>query len=217
MAKPAIEQLSLPVIASSGITIPNILTKATKAADRLAILLPGRGYTIHHPILHYLTGILLKHEWDVLRVQYAFQLSGEGLTPQQLPEIYQDTRTAIETALAHGYQRICWVGKSMGTPFVAQFSHEYSDRTCGIVHLTPIQQAVKMSPEEIPTLALIGTADPHYDAAHVAATAGRAQWRVFDALNHALEVAEDWRGSLHALESVLSACEHFIQTLDASP
>ncbi len=216
MAKPAIEHLTVPVISSSGITIPNILTKATKAADRLAIILPGRGYTIHHPILHYLSGILLKHEWDVLRVQYAFQLTGEGLNSQQLPEIYQDTRTAIETTLAHGYKQICWAGKSMGTPFVAQFAHEYKDRTCGILHLTPIQQAVTMSPEDIPALALIGTADPYYDADHVERTAERAQWRVFDALNHALEAAEDWRGSIHALESVLSACEHFIKALDTS-
>ena len=56
---------------------------------------------------------------------------------------------------------------------------------------------------------LLALTTRHYNPEHVIHTAHH-QWKVYDNLNHSLEVKGDWEQSLHMLIEILSDCERFI-------
>ena len=67
-------------------------------------------------------------------------------------------------------------------------------------------------PREWVGLAIIGTADGNYNAAAVTAEAHppTLEWRVYEGVNHGLEVEGDWQASLRALADIMQACAAFL-------
>jgi len=62
---------------------------------------------------------------------------------------------------------------------------------------------------DIPTLAVIGTADSRYDPTKIVDTA-TLKWQVYDDLNHSLEYDGDWSRSLAILGDIMAVCDGFI-------
>lgn len=195
-----------------GVTVSHSYTRQSDAADKLLIMLPGRGYTCENPLLFYLRSMALQNGWDVLSVQYGFQVNGAELNSQNMPYALTDVNNAADPVLANGYKRICIAGKSMGTPLANALAHRITDASVSLLQLTPIPGAVEVS-ETLPTLAIIGTADPMYSAEVVAAFANHAtvSWKVFDGLNHSMEQKGDWQASLAILPQIIAQCEAFLK------
>ncbi len=191
-----------------GVTIRHTLY--AQDSNTLLVLLPGRGYYNEHPIMHY-TGTVGRHKgWDVLSVKYGFQVTGEALTVERLPDAGNDAEQAVAAAVKRGYQNVIIAGKSMGTPFAAHIASTLANVRGLILH-TPVQGATTMT-GTIPALATIGTADGAYDP-DITLDSETLRWLVVDDLNHALEKDGDWRASIHALETIIGAVVDFLETL----
>jgi hypothetical protein len=180
-----------------------------RPADKLMVILPGRGYTVNHPVLSYLTFLGLENGYDVLPVTYGFQITGD-FKFEQAPLIQDDVRLTVEPVLAERqYQEVCVVGKSLGTPLALDLARTIQAEVISQILLTPVGDAATPS-DDIRTLAIIGTADPYYKPG-MAQSTENVTWRVFENLDHGLIDPDDWRYSLRALEAILTTCEGFLQ------
>jgi acetyl esterase/lipase len=178
-------------------------------SDKLLIILPGRGYTAEHPVLYYLRSAALELGYDVLSVQYGFQVGQIDLTSENMPYTQDDVQQAAKAVLGRSYQKICVAGKSLGTPLAVELAGSINDAQVSLLLLTPIGGAAQPL-ENIPVLAVIGTADAAY-AADMIKDEGGLTWRVFEGLNHSLEVRGDWRASLGVLPEIIAVCAGFLE------
>lgn len=86
--------------------------------SKLAILLPGAGYTAQAPLLHYSTGVFLHKSVDVLQVNYRYNDKFyDPFTMDELVEaIKHDVDAVINKVLEeNSYNGYYLVGKSLGT------------------------------------------------------------------------------------------------------
>ena len=67
-------RLSIEVTTPSGVTVDHRLI-AHDDPRGLLIMLPGRGYTCDHPVLHFLRKAAADLGYDVLSVWYSFQVA----------------------------------------------------------------------------------------------------------------------------------------------
>lgn len=181
-------------------------------SDRLMVLLPGRGYTIDHPLLFHLRYVALENGWDALPVQYGFQVTGGDFGPEQLPLVQQDVALAVRPVLERGYRHLCVAGKSLGTPLAVDLAQSAGVEAVSQVLLTPIG-GVMQAVGDVRTLAVVGTHDALYspDIVRLTESSPHITWRVFDDLDHALINRNNWRMSLQALHDIMLACELFLR------
>ncbi len=179
------------------------------ASDKLMVMLPGQGYSCNHPVLYYVRRMAIKHGFDVLSVEYGFQAAHLELDVQTTATLQDDVSQAVKPVLERGYQQVCIVGKSLGTPLAAELAKTITADKLSLILLTPIA-GVFQGLDTIRTLAVIGTGDPLYSPEVVAAVPS-IEWQVFDGLNHSLEVRSDWKASISALDRVITVCEAFIE------
>ncbi len=206
------ESASIEVQSPFGVSIRNRFYQHTPPSEKLMILLPGRGYTVAHPALLHLQHVGLEHGYDVLPVQYGFQVMQGDLETAQMPFLMEDTRRAVEQVTERGYREVCVVGKSLGTPLAVELAQELDIAEKSLILLTPIGSAVQDAlAQGIRTLAVIGTEDPLYSAEAVQTSeADAARWYVMADLDHSFLKANDWKASVRSLYDILAACEAFL-------
>jgi len=202
--------------------VPHTFFRQEDETDHLAILVPGGRYTAYMPLLYYPLRLLLTLGADVLRIEYAYtgRADYQALPPaEQVRWLFTDVSAASRAALAQRpYQQVTLVGKSLGTLAMGYLlTTESALRKAQAVWLTPLlwndlwrSQIQQVRPR---SLFASGTADPHYDPAHLAelqaATNGKAV--VVEGANHSLEIEGDVMASLQALEQVVQAVQTFLR------
>ena len=200
-----VESVAIPSYA--GVTIRNQLYQKV-GNKKLMVLLPGRGYTIAAPLLYYNFKLGWSNGYDVLRVEYGFHVAQSALAQDNIPDITQESTLAVEKALeADDYEELVIVGKSLGTPIAALIANQHPITTKCLL-LTPIQSSHKIV-EKAPTLAIIGTSDPLYDAEATVDT-DWVTWKVYPDLDHSLEKRGDLNASLAILPDIIQTCADFI-------
>ncbi len=177
-------------------------------AERLLVILPGRGYLADFPLLYYLRELGLNHGYDVVSVSYAFQVMGN--THIDMTDLIEEVHQVWDSLPKKAYKRLCIAGKSLGTPLAVQLAPQIIQPQ--LLLLTPVGGAVKMA-DELDTLAVIGTADHGYDPKQIEADKARPniRWEVLDDLDHRLEKPGDLPQSLLALQIVMAVCEKFLR------
>ena len=198
------QRMSIEVLTASGVRVDHRLI-AHDTPDRLLIILPGRGYTCDHPVLHYLRKAAVAQGWDVLSVWYSYQVANLPDDAVTLEALAVEVDQAISAALKRGYASVCIAGKSLGTPLATLHTHQ-ADK---LILLTPIGTAA-LDTAGLPTLAIIGTADPVYNPEQINASGANVQWMIMDGLDHSLEASGDWESSLDALAEIIQACAEFL-------
>lgn len=201
---------SVDVVTADGVAISHRFGFHDPPSEKLLVILPGRVYLAEHPVPYYLRQAALGLGYDVLSMQFGFQVSASANLSME--GLAAECRLALEPVLGRGYQKVCLAGKSLGTPLAVQLAGEMGDAEVSLLLLTPIGTAVRDCGERR-TLAVIGTADRFYSSEAVAADAGRVNvaWEVFEGLNHSLEVPGDWETNVRVLGEVIVACEAFLQ------
>jgi predicted alpha/beta-hydrolase family hydrolase len=194
-----------------GVTLYNSFLMQDSRSEKLLVMLPGRGYTCEHPLLYTLRRAAGQMGFDVLSVQYGFQITNTEPGPEMTAYLQSDVQQAVEPVLARGYRRVCIAGKSLGTPLSAELARSLTQEAVSLILLTPIGGAVQ-GLGNIPTLAIIGTADPLYSTEEVAAFQNHPsiKWKVYEGLNHSLEVKGDWASSLSSLPDIIRTCQAFL-------
>ncbi|MAU10015.1 MAG: hypothetical protein CL607_09360 [Anaerolineaceae bacterium] len=173
--------------------------------NTLVVLLPGRGYLNSHPLMHYNRLIALQHQHDVLSIDYRFQQTNVDFQLKDMPTLIAESVQAIKQAAAD-YDEVFVVAKSLGTLIVPALVGEVANLRA--LMLTPVGSSMA-DIGDTPALAIIGTADQAYVPEKATDTA-TATWRVYEGLNHGLQYAGDWVGSLRVLGEILAGCEDFL-------
>ncbi len=206
----------LEVQSPFGLTIRNHFFQQQTASDKLMILLPGRGYTLDHPALYHMLYLGLEQGYDVLPVQYGFQVNQSDLLPEQMPYLMQDITGALDLVMKRDYREVSVIGKSLGTPLAVTVAHALDADEKALILLTPIGSAVQDA-KGIRTLAIVGTADPYYSEALnlQGTTADYVRWQIIPDLNHGFLKKDDWRYSVKCLYDILESCAAFLQ--ESSP
>jgi hypothetical protein len=200
---------TIQVQSQAGVTVHNpFACHDDPPSTRLMIMLPGRGYTCDYPVLYYLRRAALNLGFDVLSVEYGFQAANLDLDTQTSAYLQDDVSQAVAPVLQRDYEQVCIVGKSLGTPLAAELIKTLRVKELSAILLTPVGGAFE-GMDTIRALAVIGTDDYFYSPDTVAAFP-HIRWRVFEGLNHSLEVKGDWKASITSLGEVIAACEEFI-------
>jgi hypothetical protein len=200
--------------------VPNTFFQQDEPARKIAIVLPGVGYTCQMPLLYYPTRLLLSLGMDVLWVEYSYSRRSDYLS---LPEAEQkqwlcaDVTAACQAALAQRpYQQVLLMGKSLGTLAMSHLlATEARLAHSPMIWLTPLLRNDKLRSQIQNTprgLVVIGTADHQYDPAYLAEiqSKGNCEVVVVDGADHSIEVKDNVWQSLQVIERVTRAIQTFV-------
>lgn len=201
--------------------VPNTFFRQKRETSHVAIVLPGAGYTCDMPLLYYSVLTMLDAGADVLQVEYAYNRQPDF---REIPDaereqwIAADATAARDAALREApYTQMTFIGKSIGTRamgcLLATNPHPADVHA---VWLTPLLRNDRLRAQirehGSPSLFVIGTADPHYDASLLAdvqeATGGDAI--VVQGGDHSLEIAGNTPKSLDAIVQTIHALATFV-------
>ena len=196
--------------------VPNTLLLHDTPATQVGVLLPGFGYTCDMPLFYYATSLLWNQGADVLRVEYSYHRRPryrESSATTQLDWLLADTRAALDCVSGQPqYQEIILIGKSLGTRAMGYLlTTDSAPQNLRAVWLTPLLGdpvlGRQMQACATPSLTIIGTADPHYDADYLERLALNQRHEILSIQDgdHSLDLAGDLDGSIAALRRVVDA------------
>lgn len=200
--------------------VPNRLRRPNGANGRLAMLLPGYGYTLDMPLFYYLENLCVDLGIDVLRVKTAYHQNlafREASEAEQARWVASDARAAWQAGLAQGnYASAIVIGKSLGTRGMAALVAEPfgSPETVQSVWLTPLisEESVHQALRQLGSSAqvVIGDADPEYDADVLAdLEASGVNVVVAPGADHGLDVPGDALASARLLAQLITESRDF--------
>ena len=145
------------------------ITGRSSDAARLAILLPGGGYTTQAPLFHYASSMFLDASIDVLKINYRYNdefyddFSWEELTKA----VNHDVNAVLDHALSDkGYRQYVFLGKSIGTLCMESILNRDDIEEAKAIWVTPLlkEESVTdtLAQSKYPSLCIIGDKDPNY-------------------------------------------------------
>ena len=211
----------LEITGCQGISLGNTFYQTSPQARRLAILLPGRGYSCAMPVLFYPARWFSSRGADVLTIEYGFSQPGQAMPAlggeDLLHWLGADAAAALQAGLRAGdYTEVVLVGKSIGTLALSQLlSALPSGPAFSFLWLTPLFKHPALREALLRTrprsLFVQGTGDPHYDPHWFAEmrTACAAQALLIPDADHSLEFGGDFPAAFAALQNLLAELSAF--------
>jgi hypothetical protein len=181
---------------------------------RVALLIPGYGYSPERPLLHFARAVFDSHGWTTREVRWRERPPARDQA--DLPAWFARLRAFVHaqvTPVLDGETapQIALVGKSLGA-FAATLA---ADRDLPAIWLTPVLRDTEVPADlrrsTAPFLLVGGAADPSWDPA-VARGFGRPVYEAPDA-DHGMEIPGDPVRSAGVLRDVTVAMEAFVRTL----
>lgn len=198
--------------------IPFTLLSTNENSKKIAILLPGAGYTAQAPLLHYSTGVFLNKSFDVLQVNYSYNnKSYDNLSMDEIAEaIKHDVRAVIDKVLNNNsYEYFYLIGKSLGTIAMTSELKREKLNIAKAVWLTPLLQRDDVFETLLKGknrgLCFIGDSDHHYNAErykHLVSNTNIVS-RLFPNVNHSLQYESDPVNPIDVLKSVVKEINEF--------
>lgn len=204
-----------------GSEIPYTLIQQQGGSDTLVIILPGMGYTVQKPLLHYSTHLFLIKKCDVLLIKYDYQevpAFKESTAEEKEEWLCTDVRTVIDRVTGeHTYANYVLLGKSVGTrAMIAELTER--ELFCGAqaIWLTPLLTRTDGYFEKLLNcrqrgLCVIGDSDQHYHAERFDRLAEQPHLHTMlvPETDHSLDVPHDPLRSIEVLAEVIREIERF--------
>jgi hypothetical protein len=198
--------------------IPFTILSKKEDSKSLAILLPGAGYTVQAPLLHYSTGVFFNKSFDVLQVNYRYnEKFYDDFTMDELSEaIKYDVNAVLDNVLADkSYDNYYLVAKSLGTLAMSTVLERDGFENTKAIWMTPLIQrddvldAMVRSKNE--GLCFIGDKDRCYTEERFTKVVENPNItaKLIPNLNHSLEYDENVIESIDALRSIIKDIEQF--------
>lgn len=187
-------------------------------SEKLAIMLPGAGYTAQAPLLHYATSVFLHKSFDVLQVNYTYNDKFyDHFTMDELVEaIKYDVDAVIHKVLeGNSYDGYYLVGKSLGTIAMASLLKREIFYNAKAVWLTPLLNRddvfESMLHSRNESLCFIGDDDTHYNAERYRQFTNNPKLvtRLLEGADHSLQYKSDPVSSIDLLKTVTKAIDEF--------
>ncbi|WP_349409966.1 alpha/beta hydrolase [Pseudalkalibacillus sp. SCS-8] len=193
--------------------IPYTILRNEESSKRLAILLPGAGYTVQAPLFHYSTGIFINKSSDVLHVNYQYK----GLSNEEINKaIIYDVNAVLEDVLStQNYETYYVIAKSLGTIAMRSVLERDDFLNAKAIWLTPLIQRDDvldaMVRSENKGLCYIGDKDPCYIEERYTKVLENKNItsKLIANVDHSLQYEDDAVGSIDVLKSVMTDIEQF--------
>ncbi|ALS75005.1 hypothetical protein AUC31_07090 [Planococcus rifietoensis] len=185
---------------------------------KLAIFLPGIGYTAKSPLFHYTERLLAEQEYDILRINYDYNnpLYNEYTMAEIEEAVKYDVKQVIDRVLKGSiYEKFFLVAKSLGTIALANELERKKFKGAKTVWLTPlikhedIFQAMKEC--QNPALSFIGDKDHYYDRSRMEELQANKELdsHVLKDVNHGMDFIGDPLKSIDVLKAVITDIHAF--------
>ena len=183
-------------------------------SKKLAVILPGTGYTKDKPLLYYGTTIAMKKGYDIVNVNY--DKFFEGVNYRNKDEMDAVTGKAYEYAAKKldeidfsQYETVVFIGKSFGTIVGTTYASEH-DLTLQQVWYTPVMEAYEKATGRI--VAFMGDKDPIADVEDAISKAKEKEipLHVYPNANHSLATG-DALTDIDTLKNVMTITNEFIE------
>lgn len=206
------------VLGYSEIEIPFTILSTKEDSRNIAILLPGAGYTVQAPLLHYSTGVFLHKSFDVLHVNYSYNDKAyDDFSIEEISKaIKYDVKTVIDKVLDDkSYENMYLVGKSLGTIAITSELKREAFKDAKVVWLTPLLQRddvfETMMKSTNKGLCFIGDSDQHYIAERYEQLLNNTNIvsKLFPNVNHSLQYESNPVNSIDVLKSVIKEIDEF--------
>ncbi|MER6302618.1 alpha/beta hydrolase [Kitasatospora sp. NPDC001539] len=188
---------------------PSLPTRFAGDPARVALVLPGGGYSPARPLLHFARAVLLRHGWTVQELwwQLPDNFTDFG-ADEQVAWVERQVAEAVDAE--RGACRLL-VGKSLGS-FAAGPA---ADRGLAAAWLTPVltldHVARALGRAQAPTLLVGGGADRLWDRRTADATGHEVL--ELPGADHGLEHDGDPLGSVDLLRQVVERLDRFVGSL----
>lgn len=106
------------VLGYKNMKVPYLIQSKAESPKGLAIFLPGIGYTMRNPLLHFSSGSFLNRGYDVLHINYLYYTEEyDAFTIDELKTaLLQDVTSILNDVLTSmDYSSYYLLGKSFGT------------------------------------------------------------------------------------------------------
>lgn len=194
--------------------IPAHLFTHAGTTDKLAVVLPGAGYSYVEPLLRYGIQVLLKQNYRVLALDkvYGHDPKWRSLTSEQ------EARSIVEQDSIQVFRQIqerfpnsleVLFGRSLGTFAIACLLERNLVSPKKIVWQTPAlgSKWEIMRDCKIPGFGILGTADHYYQKAIEFLPTSRI---IIDGADHGMEIPGEPIQSIEIMKRVTSATEEWI-------
>ncbi|MEV7601753.1 alpha/beta hydrolase [Kitasatospora sp. NPDC089797] len=199
--------MTAPAPAPAALSLP---TRFDGDPDRVALVVPGTGYTPARPLLHFAGSVLRRHGWTVQELWWHLPADFAGFTmAQRIAWVERQTAGAVD---AEGGACRLLVGKSLAS-FAAGVA---ADRGLAAAWLTPVltvdHVVDALRRTGAPTLLVGGGADRLWDRRRADSTG--LQVLELPGADHGLELPEDPIGSVDLLRATVARLDAFVGSLD---
>ncbi|WP_404442803.1 alpha/beta hydrolase [Sutcliffiella horikoshii] len=193
---------------------PTNLMKQKETTTKLAIILPGAGYTSQGPLLHFSSGHYFNQGFDLLQINYRF--SDAELDPFDAAGFSDNVlHTLEETLKESNYDQFVIVAKSIGTIALTSLLKHTTFKNTSAIWLTPllhrddVYQAMLQG--ENNSFCIIGDKDFCYREDRFAHLTSNPTLKTLLIPNgdHSLENKEDVLDSIDMLKNVIDGVIQF--------
>ena len=201
--------------------VPHTFFQQSQRSNHVGIIFAGQNLTCQHPTLYYPTRELLLREADTLLVDYALRPAFSTFSGEQIKACIEADTIAAYQALfrERAYQQVTLIGKSLGTLAMGHLLRAVPQMPpVQAIWLTPLLKlpALRTHIQSVHprSLFIIGTEDPHYDAAQLRELEKVTQGEtlVIEGADHLLEVPGGIIPSLHVMEQIIQTMQRFFDS-----
>lgn len=199
--------------------IPFTMVSVTEETERLAIFLPGAGYTAKAPLFHYASSLFLDESMDVLEVNYPYHDEFyRDFTWEELEKtVNHDVHAVLEHVLsAKPYRQFVFLAKSIGTLCMDSVLKREDVQDAKVIWVTPLLKEEKvlnaLIHNEYPGLCIIGDKDPNYtpEGLERIRRDTLVETRVIPNMNHSLEHEGHVLDSIDMLKRIMKDLKEFM-------
>jgi len=158
---------------------------------------------------------------DVLAVEYEYNIRQDFLAlenRERMQWMFNDVKAACQALLKQWpYKQVTFIGKSLGTRAMGHLlTNDLLPVSVNAVWLTPLLKDSRLVDQmkrfSGRSLFISGTADPHYESAHMKEVQEATKGRVLlvEEGDHSLSIKDDIIRSIHELEKVIDTIKSFI-------
>lgn len=206
------------VIGYKEMKVPYAFLNKTENPTGLAIILPGMGYTVKSPILHFATGAYLNRGYDVLHINYEYNTDQyDHFTFEEVKRaLSSDVITVLhETLYDEDFKSYYLVGKSFGClamPEALNFAPLQKAKTVWLTpHLKEKYVFETMLNSQNKGLCMIGDRDSFYnkESLEQLQTNRNIDYFIPRGANHALEIDGQTLESIDLVKRVVQMINEF--------
>lgn len=183
-------------------------------ADSIVIAFPGQAYYMDAPVMWYSSLAALESGYDVLGLEYSFQVRGNDDSGSNLPTVVKEVSDSLSRFFRDfHYKRIVFVAKSIGTVIASEVIQNLSLNLEGFIFLTPLERVIGFMNSTARKLIVVGDSDPAFPSAAVREVADQESVFLVPDSNHILEVPGNSLRSIDNLKDITSRCGEFLRSL----